>query len=265
VSAPDRAALREHLLASRIAGDVATPREENLRNFGRMAEGREHYDFGLVPVRQHDRDSVLEVMARLCGVRPDPSFERGQDTIDVELTLDALERVRDRLTLAGERRERVLLATGHPTGLLPLHLDVATALRGAGAEVLLSVPGWSWPWDSDSSWARGRPRHVRSVNGVHLLASGGELMHTHQPEPMRAVLGALDAAPDLVHADHGWAGAAAAAGLETLAYADCNDPALFVAQDEGLPLVTVPLDDNVLPHLYAPLAAFLTAPLTAGV
>jgi hypothetical protein len=256
---PDRAALRQHLLDSRIAGDVATPREENLRNFGRMAEGRELYDFGLVPARQHDRDSVLEVMARLCGVRPEPSYERGQDTIDVELTLDALERVRDRLAEAARRRERVLLATGHPTGLLSLHLDVATALREAGAEVLLAVPEWSWPWDSDSSWAAGRPRHVRSVNGVHLLASGGELLHTHQPEPMRAVLAALDGPPDLVHADHGWAGAAASAGIDTLGYADCNDPALFVAEDEGLPIVTVPLDDNVLPHLYAPLAAFLTS------
>jgi hypothetical protein len=258
VPAPDTRSLRAHLLETRIAGDVATPREENLRNFGRMAQGRESYDFGLVPARPYERDDVLEVMARLCGVSPDPAHATGQDTIDVDLTLAALERVRSRLALAAERRERVLLATGHPTGILVLHLDVAAALRAAGAEVLVAVPDWAWPWDGDSDWARGRPRHVRSVNGVHLLASGGELLHTHLPEPMRAVLGALDAPPDLVHADHGWAGATAAAGLETLAYADCNDPALFVAEDEGLPLVTVPLDDNVLPHLYAPLSAYLT-------
>jgi Phosphatase len=254
----DVAALRAHLLATRIAGDVVTPRAENLRNFGRMAQGREGYDFGLVPARPYDRDDVLEVMARRCGVHPDPAFEDGQDTIDVELTLAALERLRGRLALAAQRRERVLLATGHPTGILVVHLDVAAALRGAGAEVLLSVPDWTWPWDGDSDWARGRPRHVRAVNGVHLMASGGELLHTHLPEPMRAVLGALDAPPDLVVADHGWAGVAAGAGLETLAFADCNDPALFVAEDEGLPIVTVPLDDNVLPHLYAPLSAFLT-------
>ena len=260
------AGLREHLLATRIAGDVATGRAENLRNFGRMAEGRHNYDFGLVPSRAYDRDDVLAVMARLCGVHPDPTFEHGQDTIDVDLTLGALDRLRDRLTLAGERRERVLLATGHPTGILVIHVEVAAALRRAGAEVVVATPDWSWPWHDegsagDTAWSRSRPRHVRCINGVHVLASGGELLHTHLPEPMRAVLGSLDSEPDLVFADHGWAGAAAAAGLETLAFADCNDPALFVAESEGLPITTVPLDDNVLPHLYDPLSAHLVAGL----
>ncbi|MDP9435125.1 MAG: phosphatase [Actinomycetota bacterium] len=263
VEAADLTPLREHLLGSRIAGDVVTPREENLRNFSRMAEGRTNYDFGLVPSRPYTRDEVLEVMARLCGVHPDPAYERGPDTIDVELCLAALADLRDRLALAARRRERVLLATGHPTGILAIHLDVAGALRRAGCAVLVPEVPWSWPWDGDSDWARGRPRHVRAVNGVHLLASGGELLHTHLPEPMRAVLAALhtagEAPPDLVFADHGWAGAAAAAGLETLAFADCNDPALFVAEAEGLPLRTVPLDDNVLPHLYDPLSAYLVS------
>jgi hypothetical protein len=97
---------------------------------------------------------------------------------------------------------------------------------------------------------------------VHLLASGGELLHTHEPDPMRAVLAALAEQgidpPDLVVADHGWAGAAAEAGIPTLGLADCNDPALFVAEHEGKPIVTVPLDDNVPPHLYDPLSAYVT-------
>jgi hypothetical protein len=249
--------LREHLLATRIAGDVATPREDNLRNMARMAEGRYGYDFGLLPSRSYTRDEVLEVMVRLCGVQADPSYERGRDTIDVELTLAALDRHRDRLALAADRRERVLLATGHPTGLLTVHLEVAAALRRRGATVLVADPAWEWPWDGASTWERGRPRHVRAVGGVHVLASGGELLHTHFAEPMRAVLDALDSPPDLVFADHGWAGAAVTAGHEVLAYADCNDPALFVAEAEGAALVTVPLDDNVRPHLYDPMSAFL--------
>jgi hypothetical protein len=139
--------------------------------------------------------------------------------------------------------------------VLVIHLQVASALRAAGAEVLVPeqdwrehVPGWS------------RAQTVRALNGVHVLATGGELLHTHMPEPMRALLAALgDAPPDLVVADHGWAGAAAEAGIETLALADCNDPALFVAEAEGKPVVTVPLDDNVKPHLYDPISAYLTA------
>ena len=154
------------------------------------------------------------------------------------------------------------MATGHPTGILAVHLHVATALRAAGCEVVVPEQDWSWPWDdATSDWARERPRHVRSINGVHLLASGGQLLHTHAPEPMAAVLGALAALgspPDLVVADHGWAGAAVQAGHEVLALADCNDPALFVAEHEGRAVVTVPLDDNVAPHLYDPLSELVT-------
>jgi hypothetical protein len=248
--------LRAHLLAARIAGDVATPRAENLRNCARMAEGRERYDFGLVPRRTWTAYEVEQVMVRRCGIDPDLERRDGTDTIDVELTLDALEAWRDRLAKAAANRERVLLATGHPTGILVVHLEVAAALRRAGAQVLVPELDWSWPWEED--WGQGRPRTVRSINGVHVLASGGELLHTHLPEPMRALLSALDAPPDLVVADHGWAGAAAEAGIEVLAMADCNDPALFVAEEEGKPLTTVPLDDNVRPHLYDPVSAFVT-------
>jgi len=66
-----------------------------------------------------------------------------------------------------------------------------------------------------------------------------------------------EAPPDLVIADHGFAGAAARAGLDVVCFADCNDPALVVGEAEGRIGVTVPLDDNVLPHLYGPVASYL--------
>ena len=99
-TAPDVAALREHLVATRIAGDVATPRAENIRNAGRMAEGRAKYDFGLVPRRAWTTDEVMEVMARRCGTLADLSVRDGADTIDPDLTLAQLERWRERLAKA---------------------------------------------------------------------------------------------------------------------------------------------------------------------
>lgn len=261
----DRAALRGHLVASRIAGDIATSREENLRNAGRMAEGLEHYAFGLTPLRSWTQDEVVAVMVERCGLVADPAYVEGPDTIDPDLTLDQLERWRTRLALAAVRRERVLVATGHPTGVLAIHLQVVAALRAGGATVLLPGTDWTWPWDDGrASWGRpsptgrSRPRHIRTINGVHVLASGGELLHTHSPAPMQALLGALSRPPDLVVADHGWAGAAAEAGIEVLAFADSNDPALFIAEHEGKPVITVPLDDNVQPFLYDPVSAYVT-------
>lgn len=250
------AGLRAHLVASRIAGDIATPREDNLRNAGRMAQGRDAYAFGLVPRRSWTQAEVVAVMVERCGLVADPSHVEGADTIDPDLTLAQLERWRTRLSAAATRRERVLVATGHPTGVMAIHLRVAAALQAAGATVLAPELDWTWPWDD--SWGR-RPRRVRDLNGVHVLSSGGELLHTHAPEPMRAVLAALPRPPDLVVGDHGWAGVAAEAGIETLGLADSNDPALFVAEHEGKPIVTVPLDDNVAPRLYDPVSAFLTS------
>ena len=248
--------LRQHLVRTRIAGEVATPRAENWRNASRMAEGRTNYDFGLRPRREWTTDEVMEVMARRCGTNADLTVRDGADTIHPDLTVAQLERWRERLAKAAAGGERVLLATGHPTGVLVVHLQVAAALRAAGAQVLVPDLDWEWPWPDE--WGRDRTRRVRAINGVHVLATGGELLHTHMPEPMHALLEALDAPPDLVVADHGWAGAAAEAGIDTLGMADCNDPALFVAEEEGKPIVTVPLDDNVPPQLYDPVSAYVT-------
>lgn len=252
--------LRRHLVDSRIAGEVDTSRESNLRNIDRMLAGAEGAWFGLTHSRDWTAAEVLAVMVERVGISADPAYRSGVDTIDPDLTLAALGRWRDRLALAAQRRERVLVATGHPAGVFQLHLDVALALERAGCEVLRpDVHDWSWPWDTGKEWTRQRPRHLRCLGGVHVLAAGGDVHHTHAPEPGRVLLERCD--PDLVVADHGFAGAALTAGLEVLALADCNDPALFVAEAEGRPVVTVPLDDNVRPHLYAPLSAFLTEPL----
>jgi hypothetical protein len=253
--APTRDELRGHLLASRIAGEVATPRQGNLANFARMAAGEPLYLFGLEPRREWTAADVLALMAERCGVSPDPDHARGQDTIDPDRTLHRLDAMADRLRTAAERRERVLVATGHPVGLRPTHTAVARALREAGCTILTPAEGWVHPLEADFDYQTGILRYVDDV--AVLGTDIGTLQHTHSPLPMRAALAELDTPPDLVVADHGWAGAAGQAGVDAVGFADCNDPALFVGEAEGRVLVSVPLDDNVAPHLYAPLTAYL--------
>jgi len=169
----------------------------------------------------------------------------------------------DRLREAAARRERVLVATGHPVGLRPTHTAVARGLAAAGCTLLTPADGWEQPADPDFGHQRGV---IRYVDGVAVLGGDGvasAYKHTHSPQGMRAMLADLAASgqepPDLVVADHGWAGAAGQAGIDTVGFADCNDPALFVGEAEGRVLACVPLDDNVAPHLYGPLTAYLLA------
>lgn len=256
--APTRSELRDHLVATRIAGDVATTRENNLRNFGHMSERDPLYLFGLEPEGAWTPQDVLRLMAERCGVWPDPAHLTGQDTIDPDRTIDRLEAMADRLRAAARRQERVIVATGHPAGLLAVHLEVVRALAAAGCVMLTPAAGWSYTTTTASGV---ETRHIRYVGSVAMLSDHGGLTHTHSARPMQAMLAALaaDGEPpaDLVVADHGWAGAAGQAGIDAVGFADCNDPALFVGEAEGKVLVSVPLDDNVAPHLYAPLTAYL--------
>lgn len=258
-TAPSRAELLEYLSASRIAGPVATPREANLANFRLMAGRDPDYLFGLEPRGAWTFDDVLALMAQRCGVSPDPLYDSGADTIDAALTVQRLEAMAGHLRTAAATKSRVLLATGHPTGVLVVHLEIARALASAGC-TLLTPPA---VWGHADSAGRMHERHVRPVLGVSVASQGANLLHTHSPVPMELMLHALAeqgaAAPDLVVADHGFAGAAGRAGVACVGFADSNDPALFVGESEGDVAVCVPLDDNVMPHLYAPLTSFLLA------
>ncbi len=258
-AAPTRAELIDHLVRTRIAGDVATPRENNLDHYRRLANGDRHYWLGLeLGDRWTDEQDVLAVMAERCGVVDDPEHRHGQDTIDPELTVAALDRAAAQLRKSAEAGHRVLFATGHPGALIDLHSRVANALRLAGCEIVRVPLGLI----ADQGV-------VVQLADIAMHERGASLWHTHSPEPMNAILDALqregEPLPDLVFADHGWAGRAAQRGILTIGFADCNDPALFIGEAEGTLAVTVPLDDHVVnPRYYEPMTAYLldTAGLT---
>lgn len=250
-----RGPLIEHLVASRIAGAVATPRENNLRNIGLLCDRNPGWTFGLEFGQDWSRAGVLAEMARRVGIDPNPDHAEGQDTIDPDRTADQLDELAGLLARAAADRWRVLLATGHPAGLLGLYARLGAALTRGGARLLTPAAGASYRTE------RGDHREIRWLLGVAAVSNGGGLNHTHSPQPMRLLLDSLSSAgeepPDLVVADHGWAGAAGEAGVVTAGFADCNDPALFIGQADGKVAVAVPLDDNVLPHLYEPVTDYL--------
>jgi hypothetical protein len=254
-----RGELREHLVRHRIAGEVGTPRASNVGNVRKMLERDPDYWFGVELDRAWTYEEVVAVVAARAGIDPEPTRQSGTDVIDPDRCLDALDAVADRLAAVAADRGPVLFATGHPTGLLEMYMSLATALSAAGCTVLTPAP---------EAWVgvQGTQRRIRYVGSVATIGTGGDLLHTHAPEPMSRIVDELSRSgdrPALVVADHGWAGAAGQAGLPTIGFADTNDPALFVAAEQGHLEVVVPLDDNVAPAGYVPLTSYLLRRLSA--
>lgn len=182
--APGRAELIDHLVRTRIAGNVATPRDNNLSHYRKLANGDRHYWLGLeLGDRWTDEQDVLAVMAERCGVVDDPGHRAGQDTIDPGLTVDALDRMAAVLRKSAGEGHRVLFATGHPGGLLDVHRTVAAGMRAAGCEVM-EIPGG----------LRADEGFVVQFADVAVLERGATLWHTHSPAPMAAILDALERA-----------------------------------------------------------------------
>jgi hypothetical protein len=121
----------------------------------------------------------------------------------------------------------------------------------------LGLARWARELGGDVLTVKTRGRYGRGVSldwaeAVAALGDGASLFHTHDPEPMRDVLRQTGAV-DLVVADHGFAGAAIAAGLPTVVVMDTNDPAFAVVAGRGADVTVVPMDDN------RPLNAYSTA------
>lgn len=251
----------DYLNTSKITGEVATARENNISHMHGFVEGNEHLEFGVTWTRDWTYEDIFELMARRVGTKDDPTFLEGQDTISAEKCIAALTDYAQIFGEAVAAKKSILFATGHPAGLFPIYVEMARAARAAGATVLTIAEGDKF-LDGD----------IRQILDVVMFEQYGNLQHTHFPGPMRLALTQLEergVTPELVVADHGLAGYAASAGIPTIGIADCNDPGLFVSAEQGQILVAVPMDDNVTPSLYKPVIDFildragLSAPATS--
>jgi hypothetical protein len=238
-----REALRSSLLDSGVAGVNSHDRPNVFWKIKRLVDGDPDLQFGLSGVDGRSFEEVLALMADAGGFDPDPSVRHGPIIVDPDRVLSACEAVGDRLARAAERGERVLVATGHPTGLPILYQATAGLLEDGGAKMLRPLEGYTWE-------RGGRRRQIRYFQGVAVLTDRASALHTHEPEAMKRML--EETTPDLVFADHGFAGAAIEAGIDTLSIADVNDPALVVARAQGRAGPVIVMDDNVQPEAYWP-------------
>jgi hypothetical protein len=236
--------LAEALVAGRIAGTVTSHDRHNVRwKIERLVQGEPDLQFGLTGLTEFTAHQVLEMVGQEAGFDPDPLLRDEPVPIDPWKVLASLEAAGRRLGQAAERGERLILATGHPVGLILLYMAVGELLVERGAKLLRPLEGVHWREE-------GKRREIRYLHGVAVLNDRASTVHTHRPEAMERML--EEARPDLVLADHGLAGAAIEAGVETVSIADINDPALVVAKHQGRTEVVVVMDDNVRPEDYWP-------------
>ncbi len=255
-------ALRAHLLAARLAGPVATPREKSLRSYRMFAARDPRYLIGIDPRGSWRPEEVLRLMARRCGVSADPEHTSGEDFIDADRTVAALEAFAGRLAAAARRRSPVLFGTGHPHRLLEFYAPLAAALSAAGCPVLTPAYGRC----VDISTRFGVRTHalvyVRQVALVRAVGdAAGPGAHCHSPLPVRLALAAAadggGPLPGLVVGDHGWLCGAGQLGFEAIGPGDVDDPAVFVGEAEGCVSVAIPFDDAVRSDYYRPLTRYV--------
>ena len=252
--------LARALVDGRVAG-VATHPLDNVRgNIGMLLEGDPDKRFGLTGLSDGVHfDDVLAIVADAAGAPIDPDRRFGEVHIAPEPILDACVAMGARLAAAAERGERILIATGHPGALDVLYRQLERLSVAHGAAVIRPAAGERWrDPDRDHDWTIGY------LSGVAMITDGRAPRHTHRPDAMERML--ARERPDLVLADHGFAGAAIEAGVETVSVADVNDPALLVAKAQGRTEVVVVMDDHVPPEAYWPCfqAAVAAFPQVSG-
>jgi len=249
-----RAELERGLLTGLVAGWATHPLDNVRGNAQLLLDHDPDKEFGLTGLQDgRSLESILDLVETAAGARIEREARSGPVEIRPEPIVDASVAAGERLRRAASSGERVVLATGHPVGLAYLYHELAAWLSANGADVRTPADGARWrDANVDHDW------EVVYWDGVAMLSDTREPRHTHWPFAMHRIVDAER--PDLVFADHGFAGAAVEAGVETIAIADVNDPALLVARDQGRLEHVLVFDDHVDPNDYWPVFLALVTP-----
>lgn len=252
--AQEEADLRALLVGRRLSGGIRTVRRQSLAYAYKLLKGDPDHTFGLDDWRTASIDEVVAAVEAGIGDRiTDGDPELGY--IAPEHTLAGIRAHADALApFLRDGGGTVLLATGHPTGLLDHYAGLARALRNAGNRIVRVLDDHRLG-HAVGAHAAGETG-IRFFGGVACAFHDEAILHTHRPDHMEAMI-AAGGRIDLVIADHGMAGAAIAAGLPTLSIADANDIALFLARARGRHEHVLPIEDNFTPAEFAPVTAYL--------
>ena len=239
--------VKRRLLKAKITGPHSSHTRQNaISKLHALVEGDPDGAFGLSGMEDLDPQDVLGYLSELTGCSDDIEDLAGWDTLDPDKTVAGIVAAAERLAEAAAEGQTLLTCTGHPTGMLEHNIRVVDAYRRAGGKPVVLREEEEFPVGH-----KGKMAQVRYTGAVGCLADWGALKHTHMPTAMEALLEEKPW-PDLVFADHGFAGAAIERGIPTIAVMDINDPALAAAWGLGKDVTIIPMDDNRPQRLYSP-------------
>jgi hypothetical protein len=190
-----------------------------------------------------------EVRAALVASHGDAA-DAPRAVIDPDATLAGLHAAAERLRAAVADKARVAVATSRPASLLGLARWAADTVRAGDATLL---------GGTTATIEGGGRRELWWTGGVAVVTDGQALL-AHDGVPGGDDWLFAVGRPDLVVADRGFAGAALRAGVETLAWADLDAPALALAAARGRPVVLVPLAERRPAAAYEAALGVLGAP-----
>jgi hypothetical protein len=236
---PTPEARLEHAKVAGTGGSGPGPTELR-RLLERMALNDRRSLGELAPLRGLSADDAWAAVSETYGAT------RGVATIDAARTLDATRRAATRIVEVAATGARIALATARPASLLTVQMAWARLAAAAGADVI-DLP------DFGPIRADGRtPRWLRWIGAVAVVSDGRALCDTADGEAAREWIFAVPR-PALVVADGPFAEVAWEAGVEVVALAGLDRPALAVASArEGRGLV-VPLRTDRPARGYAPI------------
>jgi hypothetical protein len=238
-----RSAIRRVLISTGVTGVISIHgAQKNLGSIKLLLKQDTYATFGIAAVHAAVRGKAITetqaiaILAESLGITPERFRQKGPGYIDPQATYTGLGRMLDIIDAAIARGEMILVATAHPGSMLTYYLRLIDYIRDRGGQVYetpepVLVENYRW---------------IDSIRGVHVLSDQGNLIHTHEAGEFWHFLEQLPAAPGLVLADHGYAGAAINRGIKTVAIHDVDDPGLPIAAHLGLDVLSIPLNDNQL-------------------
>ena len=239
--------IERRLTKLRLSGpELSHSRQNNLEAVTRLAQGDPYITLGIRRVAEYVQEhelgaeESLKIISGITKCSQDISYTEGRGYISPSATIKGLKAAAATIRRVVADGGSVLFATGHPGSMIDFYTELAYLVRHLGGRVLDLAKGQVIKQGTD-------PDHVQladSVNSIAILSDTCSALHTHDSRPMELILDEAEKLPDLIIADHGFAGEAINRGIPSVAVMDTNDPGLAVAKHLGANVVLVPMNDN---------------------